>query len=100
MEGTGMNRDVADRVLDLYDRGLAGCMAEDPLDVSEALLALIDLLDVEQAADVADGFHRLYDYCLRQALERRFDRVTWILGNLREAWAQGSRAPADPAAIA
>jgi flagellin-specific chaperone FliS len=93
-----MSQDTADRVLALYDRALAGCAAQDAADVTEALLALIAMLDLEQATDVADAFHRLYSYGMRQALERRFDRVAWILGNLRETWA--GAAFAERAAIA
>jgi flagellin-specific chaperone FliS len=87
-----MSTATAERVLHLYEQGLEGCANRSAPQVSRALLALIATLDFEDSTPVTEGFYRLYNYCLRNALEHRFDRVAWILNGLREAWAESARA--------
>jgi flagellin-specific chaperone FliS len=86
-----MRHTTAERVRDLYDQGLEGCANRDSVQVSRAVLALIALLDFDEATTVSDGFHRLYDYCLDNAVKQQFDRVAWVLGGLREAWDDAAR---------
>ena len=48
--------------------------------VLEELISSLDF----QYADIADGFNRLYTYCLEQTAEDAFDRVQFILQDLRD----------------
>jgi hypothetical protein len=92
-----MGHGTSERVLRLYEQCLEGCENRSTADVSRALLALIATLNFEEASSVAEGFYRLYSYCLRKAIERQFDRIAWILGGLRESWMDAAPATASRA---
>lgn len=87
-----MVRATPERVLRLYEEALEGCANGRSEDVNRALLALIDALDFEEGAEVAEAFYRLYGYCIDRALEQDFDRVAWVLSGLSEAWADSTAA--------
>ena len=74
---------TSDRLLGLYELGLDGCAAKNADQVSAVLNELIGALDFAYA-DIAEGFHRLYTYCLEQSREGAFDRVAFILQDLRD----------------
>lgn len=74
---------TSDRLLGLYELGIDGCAAKNTDQVSAVLNELIGALDFEYA-DIAEGFHRLYTYCLEQSREGAFDRVAFILQDLRD----------------
>lgn len=74
---------TSDRLLGLYELGIDGCAAKHVDQVNAVLNELIGALDFEYA-DIAEGFHRLYTYCLEQNREGAFDRVAFILQDLRD----------------
>jgi len=76
-----------ERLLGLYDYGLDGCTRQNREQVTAVLEELIGLLDFGYG-EVAEGFYRLYVFCLRQAREGKFDQPAWILRDLRDTWAQ------------
>ena len=87
---------TADRILGLYEYGIEGCAQQNEAQVSAVLLELLASIDL-QYGDIAEGFFRLYDYCLERAREGEFDQVAWILDDLRTTWASSAdeaRAPA------
>jgi hypothetical protein len=46
-------------------------------------MELLGSLDYEYA-DIADGFRRVYEYCLQQAGEGQLESVAFILQDLRD----------------
>ncbi len=83
-----------DRLLSLYEYGVEGCAQQSREQVSAVLVELIGTLDFEYG-EIAEGFYRLYEYCLRKCLEGEFDQVAWILQDLRDTWSQAfSETPA------
>jgi len=77
---------TADRILGLYEYGIEGCAQESEAQVSAVLLELLASIDL-QYGEIAEGFFRLYDYCLERTREGEFDQVAWILEDLRTTWA-------------
>ena len=71
-----------DRLLGLYDLALCGCHTRDVEAVRAALIELIASLDFTYT-DIAEAFHDLYVYCLAQARLGAFDRVAFVLHDLR-----------------
>jgi hypothetical protein len=78
---------TSDRILALYDRALDGCLERNGSQVSDALVGLIGSLDFN-ANGTAEHFYRLYDFCLWRSRDRQFDKVMWILSDLRDTWAR------------
>lgn len=78
-----------DRVLHLYELGIEGCSRRNTTMVSSALVELMTTLNFEESV-IAEGFERLYDYCLRKIRERQFERVSWILSDLHDTWAEAA----------
>ena len=74
---------TTDRLLGLYELGIDGCARFNADQVTLVLQELIGTLDF-QYADIAEGFNRLYAYCLDQTTEGAFDRVVFILEDLRD----------------
>ena len=87
---------TADRLLGLYDLGLDACSVGDAQQISAVLEELINSLDF-QYADISEGFHRVYSYCLEQNHNGDLDRVAFVLQDLREtltrAAAESNRTP-------
>ena len=73
------------RVLDLYDRGIEGCLKRNAQEVREALLDLMAALNFE-FEEAAVGFFRIYELSLQHAKARRFDVPLHVLRRLRAAW--------------
>jgi hypothetical protein len=74
---------TSDRLLGLYELGLEGCANHDPNQVTLVVMELMSSLDYEYA-DIADGFRRVYEYCLQQAAESQLESVAFILQDLRD----------------
>lgn len=98
-------RPIAQRLLGLYTYGLDGCDQRSEAQVRAVLEELIGSLDFS-FGDITEGFARVYGYCLRKIADGDFDRVAWILRELRDTWARAlteapavrTESPADPAA--
>jgi hypothetical protein len=75
-----------DRLLGLYNHGVTGCADRDREQVVAALEELISLLDFG-FGEVAEGFYRLYSFCLREIRLGQFEQPAWILRDLRDTWA-------------
>lgn len=74
---------TSDRLLGLYELGLEGCANHDPRQVTLVVQELITSLDYEYA-DIADGFRRVYEYCLQQAADGELESVAFIFQDLRD----------------
>lgn len=74
---------TSDRLLGLYELGLEGCANHDANQVTVVVMELMSSLDYE-FADIADGFRRVYEYCLQQAAEGQLESVAFILQDLRD----------------
>ena len=74
---------TSDRLLGLYELGLEGCATRDARQVTLVVQELITSLDYEYA-DIADGFRRVYEYCLQQASEGELESVAFIFQDLRD----------------
>jgi hypothetical protein len=73
------------RILDLYDRGIDGCLKRSEQEVREAILDLMAALNFE-FEEAAVGFFRIYELSLQHAKARRFDVPLHVLRRLRAAW--------------
>jgi hypothetical protein len=74
---------ASDRLLGLYELGLEGCANHDARQVTLVLQELLASLDYEYA-DIADGFRRVYEYCLQQAADDALESVAFIFQDLRD----------------
>ena len=72
-----------ERLIGLYEFGIEGCTAKDTGHVVAVLQELVRLIDY-QYLDIADGFKRLYEYCLEEARQGGFHRVKFNLSDLRD----------------
>ncbi len=81
------NLSTSERLLGLYAYGIEGCTQQNRAQVTAALEELISILDFSYG-EIAEGFYRLYVFCLRKTRERQFDQVAWILRDLHDTWAQ------------
>ena len=75
-----------ERLLGLYSHAVSACDDRDPEQVIAALEELISLLDFGYG-EVAEGFYRLYSFCLREIRLGQFEQPAWILRDLRDTWA-------------
>ncbi len=78
---------TSDRLLGLYELGLEGCTLGSTEQVTIVLEELISTLDFTYA-DIAEGFQRVYEYCLMQSRAGAFDRVNFVLTDLRDTLAR------------
>ena len=69
----------------IFDIGIRACDQEDSLKVCNVLDTLKGMLNV-QYNEVASGFHRLYDFCLKFVNDEEFDKARDILFELRQSW--------------
>ncbi len=91
---------TSERLLALYELGLDGCAQENRDQVNAVLEELIGTLDFEYA-DIAEGFQRVYEYCLRQCQSSGFDRVSFVLQDLRDTLLRATQdAQAGPTSAA
>jgi hypothetical protein len=84
-----------ERLLGLYVHAVTGCADRNREQVTAALEELISLLDFGYG-EVAEGFYRLYAFCLREIRLGQFEQPAWILRDLQDTWAHTlSEATAD-----
>jgi hypothetical protein len=74
---------TSDRLLGLYELGIEGCAVRQPQHVATVLRELIGCLDYGYT-DIAEGFRRVYEYCLEEVTQDRLDTVGFILSDLRD----------------
>ena len=74
-------------LLGIYEAGIEGCQKQDGRQASAALVELIGALNFDYE-EASMGLFRLYDYCLRQVREKKFNEVARILADLRDAWTE------------
>lgn len=87
---------TGDRLLGLYELGIEGCAQHRAEQVKAVVEELIGTLDFEYA-DIAEGFHRIYTYCMQQAGAGEFDRVAFVLEDLRDTLLRAVNEPATEA---
>jgi hypothetical protein len=79
---------TAARILRLYEYAIEWCEQGrvGPVDaVFAEAMAAIDF----GSGPVAEGFHRVYEYCLRKIRDGDLASVTWMLQDLRDACVAG-----------
>jgi len=74
-------------LLGIYEAGIEGCQKQDSRQASAALVELIGALNFDYE-EASMGLFRLYDYCLRQVREKKFNEAAQILADLRDAWTE------------
>ncbi len=84
---------TSDRLLGLYELGIDACANREAAQVSTVICELLGSLDYEYV-DIAEGFRRVYEFCLHEASQGQLDSVTFILEDLRDTL---MRAVSDPA---
>lgn len=75
--------DTSERLLGLYDLGIEGCAQRRPEQVTAVIEELVGTLDFAYA-EIAEGFQRVYEYCLERARDGGFDQVAFVLQDLRD----------------
>lgn len=70
-----------------YDAGIAACNRKDEEKASIVLAELIDSLNFDQA-EISNSLFRLYEFCMREVKNGKFDATLKILKELRGAWLQ------------
>jgi len=74
-------------IIKAYDAGITACNRKDEAKTCEVLVELIDSLNFDHA-EIANALFRLYDFCLRDVKQGRFDATLKILKELRDTWVQ------------
>ena len=74
---------TTDRLLGLYELGIEGCAVHQPEHVATVVRELIGSLDYSYT-DIAEGFRRVYEYCLDEVAQDRLDTVGFIFKDLRD----------------
>lgn len=74
---------TSERLLGLYDLGIEGCASRNPAQVTAVVEELIGTLDFAYA-EIAEGFQRVYEYCLERARDGGFDQVAFVLQDLHD----------------
>ncbi len=74
----------------LYSIGIKGCYEKDSSKVSRVLTELISSLDFTYK-EIALGFYRIYEYCLRIVKAGKFEEVIGILKELEGAWKEATK---------
>lgn len=90
--------ETGDRLLALYDLGLDACARASGERLTAVLQELISTLDFQRYPEVAEGFHRIYTFCLEQAVAGGFDRAAFVLQDLRGTLLQASPGRSEDAA--
>ena len=82
-------------VLKVYDYAILGCKANDADKVCRALVELISALRFEYE-EISVGLFRLYQYCMDEVKQEKFDNAEKILIGLRDTWKETNSQPVDP----
>lgn len=83
------------RTLALYGCALAACARRERQAASEVMLDLIGSLNFDYG-QIAEGFYRLYDYCLGRIRRGEFEAVAAILQELRDTWTAAGAGTVPP----
>lgn len=70
-----------------YDAGITACNRKDEEKASIVLAELIDSLNFDQA-EISNSLFRLYEFCMREIKNGRFDAALKTFKELRGAWLQ------------
>jgi hypothetical protein len=80
---------VTDRILSLYLVGIEACEQGDDDEAQAVIEELLGTLDFD-CGEVAEGFARLYEHCLREVQQGNLSQVAWILEDLYDTWMQAA----------
>ncbi len=83
------SRSTSERLLGLYDLGIEGCVRRNAEQATAVIDELIGTLDFAYA-EIAEGFQRVYEYCLEQARTGGFDQVAFVLQDLHDTLASAA----------
>jgi flagellin-specific chaperone FliS len=72
-------------VLMVYDVAIVSCEARDPQRAGKAVGELIGSLNFEYR-EIATDLFRLYEYCLWEIRQNRFQEAATVLRGLKRAW--------------
>ena len=86
---------TGEALLGLYELGIEGCGTADAAHVNEVLETLIAWIGIEDE-EIAQGFRRLYTFCLGQTADGQFGNVSFILANLRDTLVKAMAESASP----
>jgi hypothetical protein len=89
---------LSERLLALYGYGIEGCAQRNEEQVIAALEELMSSLNFDYG-EIAEGFQRLYAFCIAKAREQRFEQVAWILRELHDIWAHDVSGSPEAAAV-
>ena len=75
----------ADRLQQLFTRGIAGCRAGDAREVKDVFVQLVGALNFDYE-EAATRLFAVYEDCIRCVRTRKFEEPLRILENLHAAW--------------
>jgi hypothetical protein len=75
----------ADRLQQLFTRGIAGCRARDARQVKDVFVQLVGALNFDYE-EAATRLFAVYEDCIRCVRTRKFEEPLRILENLHAAW--------------
>ena len=75
----------ADRLQQLFTRGIAGCQARDARAVKDVFVQLVGALNFDYE-EAATRLFAVYEDCIRCVRTRKFEEPLRILENLHAAW--------------
>jgi len=76
-------------IIKVYDFVILQCKKGDIDKASKGLVELISSLNFEHE-EIALGLFRLYQYCMDQAKQSKFDEVVSIMQSLRTSWIEAA----------
>jgi flagellin-specific chaperone FliS len=74
-------------ILKMYDLFLVSCKKGDVSKMNRVLIELMSSLNFEYE-DIATRLYRLYEYCQRCIIQKKFDEAYMIIKELRVTWAK------------
>lgn len=74
-------------ILKMYDLFLVSAKKGDASKMNRVLIELMSSLNF-QYEEIATGLYRLYEYCQRCVMQRKYDESYMIIKELRMSWAQ------------
>ncbi|GAB1370515.1 hypothetical protein MASR1M45_05760 [Candidatus Kapaibacterium sp.] len=73
-------------ILKMYDLFLVSAKKNDSSKMNKVLVELMSSLNFE-FEEVATRLYRLYEYCQRCIMQRKYDEAYFIIKELRQSWA-------------
>ncbi|MDX9790263.1 MAG: flagellar export chaperone FliS [Candidatus Kapaibacterium sp.] len=74
-------------ILKMYDLFLVSAKKSDTSKMNRVLVELMSSLNFEYE-DVATRLYRLYEYCQRCVMQKKYDEAYMIIKELRHSWAK------------